>query len=332
MRQEEAALHACLPAETELVVSDKNILVFKRILQSIGYRDLEAAEMLVAGAPVIGELGDSLEFPRRRTEPRTSLRDFLAGAKAAQASARAGTIASRDQELDEAVYTETRREVEATKLLKGPISERELEAKHGSLWVPARRFGLRQPTKIRPIDDFSEMGHNFTLGTDFKVDLGGVDEVFGIARLLERCLVEGGNVIFRDEEGEEYRVRVHEDWSAKRAGLVGVCADLEAAFRQVPRRAAHAPFTVISVFNPRSKESELHELVALAFGQGAAVYGFNRLSRALDAIFAEASVLCTQWCLQKASATTPWRRSRRSLGSRAGASRSQTRCGRSASS
>ena len=122
LRQQETALHACLPAETELVVSGKNILVFKRILQSIGYRDTEAAEMLVAGAPVIGELGDSLEFPQWRTEPKTSLRDFLAGARAAQASARAGTVAGRGQKLDEAVYAETRREVEETNLLRSTNS------------------------------------------------------------------------------------------------------------------------------------------------------------------------------------------------------------------
>ena len=44
------------------------------------------------------------------------------------------------------------------------------------------------------------------------------------------------------------------------------------------------------MFNPGAGRPEIFELVALAFGQGAAVYGFNRLSRASDAVMAELSI------------------------------------------
>ena len=86
----------------------------------------------------------------------------------------------------------------AVKLRKPCCSED--RSRTARFWVPARRFGLRQSTKVR---QFSEMGHNITLVTDFKVDL---------ARLLGCCLARGGTVIFRGEEDEEYRVpaaRVH---------------------------------------------------------------------------------------------------------------------------
>ena len=69
------------------------------------------------------------------------------------------------------------------------------------MWVPSRRFGVKQGTrqlaaeelspgtdqeplgeilKVRPIDDLSEFGQNATVGTDFKVDTGGIDEVLAI--------------------------------------------------------------------------------------------------------------------------------------------------------
>ena len=52
------------------------------------------------------------------------------------------------------------------------------------------------------------MEHNATLGTDFKVDLGGMEEVIGIARLLARCLLSRGSVEFSEEEREVYIVDV----------------------------------------------------------------------------------------------------------------------------
>ena len=69
LENQERALHARLHAEVEAVVKGKRILLFKRILKSIGYRDVAAADLLVIGAPIIGELQDSAEFPPLRRPP-----------------------------------------------------------------------------------------------------------------------------------------------------------------------------------------------------------------------------------------------------------------------
>ena len=124
------------------------------------------SKTLVQGHPTIGELGESLEFPQweRNQKPIFVISSRVPGRRKLR----------RELAQLQAMYAETRREVKETNLLRRPISERELETKLGSLWVPSRRFGLRQSTNIRPIDD---LGHNFTLGTDFKIDLGGMDEV-----------------------------------------------------------------------------------------------------------------------------------------------------------
>ena len=55
-----------------------------------------------------------------------------------------------------------------------------------------RRLGLRQNGKIRPIGDFSEWGLNGLLSTHEKVDLGGIDEVAGIAKWWYQALGHSG--------------------------------------------------------------------------------------------------------------------------------------------
>ena len=48
--------------------------------------------------------------------------------------------------------------------------------RHGPGWIAARRFGLKQNSGIRLIDDFSEFGQNDATSSHEKIDVGGVDE------------------------------------------------------------------------------------------------------------------------------------------------------------
>ena len=205
-----------------------------------------------------------------------------------------GTRASGDLDLDRQVWAATQKEVHEG-LLQGPITAAEASAKHGPLWIPARRFGLRQSGKVRPIDDFSEMGHNDTVGTSCKVDLGGVDEVVGVARALFNAVSSVGPQTVVDEEGHQHSFEAHPDWHGRNPELVGFCADLEGAFRQVPRLPAHGAFSLVSIWDPDRQRALLFELVALAFGQKGAVWAFNRVSRALDAIFAALGCVCAKY-------------------------------------
>ena len=60
--------------------------------------------------------------------------------------------------------------------LLGPLSEAELSQRLG-IWLPARRFGIRQGTSVRAIDDCSLVGHNATTSIGEMVDMGGVEVV-----------------------------------------------------------------------------------------------------------------------------------------------------------
>ena len=66
--------------------------------------------------------------------------------------------------------------------------------------------------------------------------------------------------------------------------MVGRTVDLESAYRQLVRRKADSPFTVIAVYSPVSNGVEWFCLTALPFGATGSVYGFNRASLALRAL------------------------------------------------
>ena len=55
--------------------------------------------------------------------------------------------------------------------LVGPLSEAELSQRLG-IWLPARRFGIRQGTSVRAIDDYSFVGHNAATSIGEMVDMG----------------------------------------------------------------------------------------------------------------------------------------------------------------
>jgi len=226
----EAELHSRLHPDVQTVVAGKRLLLLISILESIGYEDVDAARSMITGFPIVGQLPDSLAFPEQSTPPRDTVRELIENAPSAQAaveSTRAG-----DEKMDAELYEVTEQEADGTRLLRRTTAEG-LTAKFGPRWVPARRFGLRQGAKLRPIDDFSEQGHNATVGTAFKVDLGGVDEVVAIARTLGRSLREGAFEI-PDERGDRRAGKTHERWAGPDLELRGCCLDLVAAFRQVP--------------------------------------------------------------------------------------------------
>eukprot|EP00972_Heterocapsa_arctica_P024790 3656595-Heterocapsa_arctica.AAC.1 len=81
----------------------------------------------------------------------------MASAPWAQQAAAALTRASGDDDLDKEVMRGTLEEVEKG-WIRGPYSTEQVAEVVGNLWIPSRRFGLKQGAKVRLIDDMSEHG------------------------------------------------------------------------------------------------------------------------------------------------------------------------------
>jgi len=137
-----------------------------------------------------------------------------------------------DPDMAEKLWEATTKEVEAG-LLKGPFLPEELERELGPLWVAARRFGIWQGTKLRPIDDFAEFLVNASPGSDEKIALLGVDQVVAWARAWLESADKDRNFSVLDNTGIRWSGALHSDWTENEwTDLKGRVADLKNAYKQ----------------------------------------------------------------------------------------------------
>ena len=162
------------------MVSDKKILLFRRMLQDIHYDDMAVADLLITGVKLFGEL-DRVGIWRADVTKGALVTPQMMwhGAKAAQKKVL--TCAPGWTSEDEELWKATVEEVEG-KGLKGPLSEEEVVEMAGRLWIAARRFAIIQNGRLRPIDDFSEFLVNACFGAKEKVGLHRLDQIVGWAR------------------------------------------------------------------------------------------------------------------------------------------------------
>ena len=177
------------------------------------------------------------------------------GLVAMAASYNARTLASikpsDDAEMDSEVWRATLSEVESGSL-DGPYDVHELPKHH----LVSPRFGIRQGTKVRPIDNLSASGINATVGLPEKLQVDTIDE---IAAVVKRCM---------QIHGED-------------CNLVGRTYDLKRAYRQLGVSAEHMQFSWIAVWSPEARQVKLFRMQGLPFGGTASVPSFLRMSKAL---------------------------------------------------
>ena len=152
--------------------------------------------------------------------------------------------------MDEVVYSKTLEEVELGWAL-GPIGLDDLPSDA----VVSKRFGLKQPAKIRLIDDLSSSRVNQTVQTSESPKPHSVD--FIAAMLLETLKFNEGVKLF------------------------GRSFDLKSAYKQLAIAEKSLSFAFVAVYNPRSGKAEIYQLLAAPFGATRSVYSFLRVSNAI---------------------------------------------------
>ena len=294
LKDEETALHSKLEAGVQKVIESKNVLLFKEMLRDIHYDDIAVADLLVTGVKIVGTLDRvgiwRLEDRQARITTRALLKQSFE-AKDAIGKKKSGAWTPLDDKLVESTLAEV-----DEGHLEGPFSAMEIDQRLNSrVWIPARRFPLEQAGKLRPIDDFSEFGHNLAFGANEKVSLKSLDTVVAYSRAWMESADQSGRIKIHDTSGKVWTSIVDPSWQGSFQDLVGRVADLKGAYKQLPRHAAHRCFSVI-VLQRQSGEVQFFEALSLMFGQTAAVYAFLRFSRALSALATELlSVVCVEF-------------------------------------
>ena len=212
--EEERILHSQLNPEVQEVIKGKRILLFKEMLRDIAYDDMSVVQLLSLGVRVVGICENTgIWVLTEEKLPRMSIRHLWASAQEAQKDV-LKPRAQQDDKLAKTVWDITAGpggEVESG-LLKGPFTPEQISEQVGKLWVPARRFGLQQGAKIRPVDDFSQYGTNRAFGSEQKVAILGVDHVLAWTRALLHSAKDGVMSI-KDSTDTRWETPMHQSWT-----------------------------------------------------------------------------------------------------------------------
>ncbi|CAE7352777.1 unnamed protein product, partial [Symbiodinium microadriaticum] len=280
LQEQEQHLHSMLDEPRQRVIQDKQILLFNEMARDAGIQDPELFHAQVVGASLVGEQPHCPLFREVRRDAALSVEQLMLSAKW---SREACHEKASDAATDAVLWEEAMQEVEAG-WLQGPLSEQQVAEIVGPLFVVSPRFGLKQPDKVRAIDDLTSSLVNLAFASTSKLDLGGVDEIAVLARTMLECVQDDRTVILRLSDGTELRGELSLELDVAEARLiVGRTLDLESAYKQCLVAKTSLWASVLAIANP-SGVRELFLSHALPFGACSSVYAFNRIARSLHVI------------------------------------------------
>ena len=246
----DVALKSALPPHAAHILEPKRLLLFKEILEEIGYPDVGVFDELVHGTELVGEVKPFGIFEKAFRPAEMTTEQLMSSSQSNRVLNFYRCSSSGDTEIDEVVYSKTLEEVELW-WARGPIALNDLP--HDA--VVSRRFGLKQSAKIRLIDDLSSSKVNQTVQTAESPKPHSVD--FIAAMLLE---------VLKHSKGIQ---------------LLGRSFDLKSAYKQLAIAKSSLSCAFVAVYNPRSGKAELFQLLAAPFGATRSVYSFLRVSNAI---------------------------------------------------
>ena len=315
LSEQEKELHSKMNPLVERIMKTKAIYLFKEMLKDIGYSDMSVVDLLFQGVKIVGMAKPSgVWTPDDTKAPSCSIDHLWEAAVDAQQSVLSSS-GSGEKDMDEEVWRLTQDEVQQN-LIVGPLNEHERTQWLGKKWVPARRFGIVQSGKTRPVDNFSEFGTNQAFGSTEKVDLLSIDHVVAWSRALLESVTNDRKVRVLSSDGTALEGSLHPSWTlVEWRKLAGRVADLKNAYKQMAVHPGHASFSAIGVWDPTKGKVEIFRALSLMFGETAAVYAFLRVSRALSHICSYLFLLLTveffddftqvePSCLQESAMTT----------------------------
>ena len=262
LEAEEAHLHQGLPDHLKGVLTGKRLILFKEILADLNYPDDTLVDEICEGFKLSGWLPKSNVFPAALKRPAHSMESVRKMAKGLNKNICKQVEAVNDPELAAEVWSLTQEELD-----KGWtwIDDACTPDDH----VLAKRFGLRQGSKTRLIDDCSVGGFNSTCGSCEKLRVHAIDEM---AAYIAWCLTTLG-------EGSMEQV-------------VGKTYDLRNAYKQYGIDPGDRSVLRIAVWNPAASRVQFLGLNALPFGAVGSVNSFLRVSMAIWYIGVRGLRLC----------------------------------------
>ena len=160
LKSQESSLKKNLPRDVANILEPKRILLWKEMLEAASYPDMGRVDEVLNGTSLIGEVEVTGIFESKFKPAEITVEELKEVACHDRLSVFNSARSSGDDEVDKIVWEKTQEEVNCGWAV-GPVPYNELPS-HAVL---SRRFGLRQPNKIRLIDDLSGSSINATVQT-----------------------------------------------------------------------------------------------------------------------------------------------------------------------
>ena len=254
LADQEQALRSSMDPQVEKIVAGKRLLLFGELLEEYSFPDSSVIDELREGAHLVGEVPKTGMLPAKFVPAVMTPEGLKEQSRLLRPTLEASPKGSGDNEVDRQVWEQSLQEAK-TGWISGPMP---------SSAVPetaplARRFGLKQKTKTRLIDDFSVCGVNATACIYESPTLHTID----VAASLLSCWFA-----FNKKHGNSSQLLVR-------------TFDLTSAYRQVGIHPDSREFAYIRVFNPEEMQWAYFQCNALPFGATRSVHSFLRLARAV---------------------------------------------------
>ena len=220
---EELQWKASMPDHIANILKPKRLLLWKEFLLDIGYPDADVVSELSNGTELVGEVPTYGIFEKTFKPAETTVESLCKAAKPIKRKQYYSCRSSGDAEIDELVWKKTQEEVELG-WASGPLDVTDLPEDA----IVSRRFGLRQPGKIRLIDDLSASNVNQTVQCAESPKPQSIDFV---AALLLTILKSSGG-----------------------AKIKGRSFDLKSAYKQLAIAESSLQFAFVTVYNPYKKK------------------------------------------------------------------------------
>jgi len=255
LSEAERHLKENMSSRRKQVLHGKNLLLFKTLMEDAMHRDSDLVDQLASGFDLTGGLPESQVFARKMRPAAMSRVELRRISGLCRQNMLQTVVSSGDPKLDSQLYAATMKEVSKGFLI-GPIEPADLP--EGSTLT--RRFGVKQKSKTRPIDDYKASFVNSSVSQTETATVHTVDHIASLVACIMRA---------SDELGTS------ESLSAK-------TWDLADAYKQIPL-SDHAFDNdgFLAVYNPSEKRAEIFQQKVLPFGSVASVTAFLRVAHGI---------------------------------------------------
>ena len=286
LEKQEVELHSRLPLHLQPLLAKKKILLMRTLLERSGFKDISVVDEICTGFDVVGKAKPSGLMESFLRPATTSPDQLRATSTLTRRAVLDSNRKSSDPLLDKAVYDITQQELK-DRWIEGPFSEAQMHAKFPLGWIAIPRFGLRQGTKVRAIDDGKLPGLNTAFTSVEKLRLQDTDDLCALLAFLASVIrsIDENNRTFSIplSTGETTSGILHPAWGKPKDMIIqGRTLDLSAAYKNLGNSESSLWACVLAVWSTNKSKYEMYVSNALMFGATSSVYSFNRVAKAIQ--------------------------------------------------